>query len=41
MAPELLAPYQFGRNGRTTFESDVFAFGMVLYEARLFWHLPD
>ncbi|KAJ7938963.1 kinase-like domain-containing protein, partial [Mycena leptocephala] len=35
MAPELLYPPQFGRSSSTaTFESDVFAFGMVLYEAR-------
>ncbi|KAJ6479587.1 kinase-like domain-containing protein [Mycena sanguinolenta] len=30
MAPELLLPPQF--NSRATFESDVFAFGMVMYE---------
>ncbi|KAJ7735828.1 kinase-like domain-containing protein, partial [Mycena maculata] len=39
MAPELLAPSRFGETSAApTFESDVFAFGMVLYEAtRKIW----
>ncbi|KAJ7659229.1 kinase-like domain-containing protein [Mycena polygramma] len=41
MAPELLAPNRFGRNeSQTTFESDVFAFGMVLYETLSGGNIP-
>ncbi|KAJ6589433.1 kinase-like domain-containing protein [Mycena capillaripes] len=41
MAPELLAPNQFGRNAsQATFESDVFAFGMVVYEILTGGNIP-